>query len=426
MNDVQALEFLGQIRLSGTKLGLENVRALAERLGNPQDRLRFLHIAGTNGKGSVAAFLDSALRAGGYRVGLYTSPHLISFGERIRVDFVPMSASSMAEGLTEIRLHVEAMTAEGQAPTYFEVVVVLALWEFARREVDWVVWETGLGGRLDATNIVTPEVSLITRIGLDHTAWLGDTLAKIAAEKAGIIKPGVPVVIAPQRPEAMTVIQAKAQGVSAPFFPVKEDSIRATAAQPLGLRGEHQITNAALAKTALHLLHEHGAIELTNDQLDRGLAEAHWPGRLDLIALRPPLLVDGAHNEDAMAVTVQTWKEQFDRLEKPLVVVGFLQDKPVKEMLDQLATVAGEFHFVGVKSGRAMPVEELPGLLPQPIPHSASPSLRDAWPVIVQARQDKRPVLITGSLFLAGEALALWEGREDELGLNERLGPANP
>ncbi|MEM1060571.1 MAG: folylpolyglutamate synthase/dihydrofolate synthase family protein [Verrucomicrobiota bacterium] len=430
MNYEQALQILGQIRLRGSKLGLDHVRALARRVGNPQNRLRFLHIAGTNGKGSVAAFLESALRAGGQRVGLYTSPHLISFGERIRVNFAPMEPEAIAAGVAELQPHLEALAAEDRAPTYFEVVVVLALLEFTRREVDWVVWETGLGGRLDATNLVTPQVCVLTRIGLDHTAWLGDTLAEIAAEKAGILKPGVPAVSVPQAPAAEGVIRERAAKVGAPLHVSTPAELRAMKSMPLGLRGPHQVVNAAAAAKALGLLKESGQLELADAPLSQGLHDARWPGRFDLVATYPPLVIDGAHNAEAMGATVAAWRAEFGALPRPLVVIGCLQDKPADVLLGLLLAIAEEFLIVGVKSGRAMPPAQLAGILRASgggvVPSSRAETLAAAWPQIAEARRQGRPVLITGSLFLAGEALAIHEGRADELALNEHLGPPNP
>ena len=203
-----ALSYLGQTRRFGMKLGLDPMRELASALGNPHDRLRFIHIAGTNGKGSTAAFCESCLRAAGSRVGLYTSPHLVSVRERIQINRELISEADFGEGMEVVPRNGRK---QGRARPYFELMTALALWYFERENVDWVVWETGLGGRLDATNIVTPEVCIITNIGLDHQQYLGQTLAEIAREKAGIIKPGVPVVSALEEGEALNVIRARAQ-----------------------------------------------------------------------------------------------------------------------------------------------------------------------------------------------------------------------
>src|SRR5271155_3277631 len=200
-----ALSYLGQTRRFGMKLGLEPMRELARALGDPQESLRFIHLAGTNGKGSTAAFCESCLGASGNRVGLYTSPHLVSVRERIEIDRRLISEADFALGMETVRRAIEGM--ENPSATFFEITTALALWYFAREKVDWVVWETGLGGRLDATNIVQPEACIITNIGLDHQQYLGESLRDIAAEKAGIIKPGVPVISAVEIGEAADVIR---------------------------------------------------------------------------------------------------------------------------------------------------------------------------------------------------------------------------
>jgi dihydrofolate synthase / folylpolyglutamate synthase len=262
-----ALNYLGQARRFGMKLGLDPMRELARALGNPQDGLRFIHIAGTNGKGSTAAFCESCLRASGFRVGLYTSPHLVSVRERIQIDRQLISEDDFALGMETVRLAIEGM--EDPATTYFEITTALALWYFAREKVDWVVWETGLGGRLDATNIVTPEVCIITNIGLDHQQYLGSSLQEIAQEKAGIIKFGIPVVSAVEKGEAADVIRQRAKSEHAMLTlvhcktEIKNLGLRDGKQMAgiggqelaLGLVGPHQIFNAACAVEAMGQFH---------------------------------------------------------------------------------------------------------------------------------------------------------------------------
>src|SRR5271170_1782734 len=231
MNYPDALSYLGQTRRFGMKLGLESMRELARALGDPQESLRFIHLAGTNGKGSTAAFCESCLRASGYCVGLYTSPHLVSVRERIQIDRRPISEADFAEGMTVVRRAV--VEHKDHEATFFEMMTALALWYFAREKVDWVVWATGLGGRLDATNIVRPEVCIITNIGLDHQQYLGNTLREIAAEKAAIIKPGVPVVSAVEPGEAAEVIVGRAGAVGSALTLIERD----VEVEDLGLRG---------------------------------------------------------------------------------------------------------------------------------------------------------------------------------------------
>ena len=277
----------------GANFRLENTFRLAALADNPQKKLRFIHVAGTNGKGSTCAMLEGIYRAAGLRVGLFTSPHLVSFRERIQVNRQLISESEVTRLVEELR----AVNRENET-TLFEFATVMALKFFAEQKCDLVIWETGLGGRLDATNIVTPLASVITNIAFDHQQWLGDTLEKIAAEKAGIIKPSVPVVTATDVPEALAVIEKIAREKNAPLVKVGPASSRSLAgkmpAPPLA--GEHQKINAALAFATVELLQRQ--IPVTEENIRLGLAEVNWPGRLQLVA-RPgggKILLDGAHN----------------------------------------------------------------------------------------------------------------------------------
>src|SRR5271163_3346271 len=243
----QAIEFLYSLRLFGMKLGLENTFRLAAAIGNPHHNLRFIHVAGTNGKGSTCAMMESIYRAAGLRVGLFTSPHLVSFAERIQVGRELISHEDVARLTEEIRGVIDALNAESP-PTFFEVVTVMALKYFAEQKCDLVVWETGLGGRLDATNIVTPLASVITNVQLDHQQWLGQTIPEIAVEKAGIIKPGVPVITTAEEP-ALSVISKVASEKGAPL--IVADPLPS---REIGLSGAHQRLNAAAAVAAVRVL----------------------------------------------------------------------------------------------------------------------------------------------------------------------------
>ena len=289
-----AIQFLYGLQLFGTHFGLERTFKLSELAGNPQEKLRFIHVAGTNGKGSTCAMLESIYRAAGLRVGLFTSPHLVSFRERIQIDRRLISQDEIVRLVAEIQPLLNQFPA-GNHPTMFEVVAVMALKYFAEQKCDLVIWETGLGGRLDATNIVTPLASIITNIAFDHQQWLGDTLEKIAAEKAGIIKPGVPVVTAAGAAEALAVIEKVARETHSPLRRVEIQPISGTP-HPASLLGEHQKTNAALAVATVEMLQNQ--IPVTVEQIRDGLASVSWPGRLQLIT-RPggqKILLDGAHN----------------------------------------------------------------------------------------------------------------------------------
>lgn len=385
MNFQEALDWLNDSQFTGIKLGLENTFRLLEAIGNPHERLRFLHVAGTNGKGSVCAMLDSCLRAAGHKTGLYTSPHLVDFRERIRVDGALISQQETAEGLTRLR---QAARDWDHKPTFFELSTVLALDHFERLGCDVVVLETGMGGRLDSTNVVTPLVSVITPIAMDHMAWLGDSIAKIAAEKAGIIKPGAPVVSSPQQRDAAEVLSAKSAAVASSirFIEVPADI-------PVGLPGIHQLWNAAVAIAAI----EASGLKGPPEAIAKGLASVKWPARFQRVGDR--IIVDGAHNEHSAEALLSTWLEVFGP-QKAAIVFGALRDKEYGVMLRILEKVAGEFLFVPVRSERS----EDPGVLKA---QSLLPAREFSdLPTAIKAAMDTTlPVLVTGSLFLAGEAL---------------------
>jgi dihydrofolate synthase/folylpolyglutamate synthase len=394
VNYRDTLAWLFGTQTFGIKLGLENTQRLLAACGRPQEKLRFLHVAGTNGKGSTCAMMDSILRAAGHRTALYTSPHLVDFRERLRVDGQMIPESSVAEGLTLLR---DASEGWEQAPTFFELATVLAAWWFAREEAEFVVWETGMGGRLDATNAVTPLVSVIMPVGLDHQAWLGETIARIAAEKAGIIKPGVPVVSAPQAGEVRAVLEAKAVEVGAQVGFVSAP----WEAGPVGLAGAHQRWNAAVAIAALRA----AGVEVGEKAVRSGLATVKWPGRFQRAGAA--LVVDGAHNPSATAVLVATWREVFGNV-KARLVFGVLSDKDAAALLHVLRAIADEVWLVPVAGARGASVDELrPAAAAAGFTAVHTSTIEE---VLAGDRSDRAPVLVTGSLFLAGEVLALLEG----------------
>ncbi len=396
MNYAEAGAWLYGAQRRGIKLGLDSTRNLLERLGVDPGARRFLHVAGTNGKGSVCAILDAICRAGGRRTGLFTSPHLVTFRERIRVDGAKIGEDEAAEGLTRIRALVEESE---PPPTFFEITTALALDYFQSKEVELVVLETGLGGRFDATNVVTPAVSVLTSIEFDHQAWLGSTLAAIAGEKAGIIKPGVPAVSAPQRDEAAAVLaQAAARCGSELHFisaPIKT-------AVP-GLPGSHQKWNAALALAAL----EAGGIEVSARAIEKGISEAVWPGRFQILDRR--CILDGAHNKAAAERLALTWREIYGDA-KATVILGALKDKDIPAICAELTPIADAFIVTPVRSARSATVEELAeaiGAVNPTVSCTPAGNLSDALEI---AKRRVRRILVTGSLFLVGEAIALWEG----------------
>ncbi len=391
----QEIDWLYSTQLFGIKLGLDNVQRLFGELNLPAAGQKFIHVAGTNGKGSTCAFVHSILKTAGINSGLFTSPHLIHFGERIRDAERMITPTEIAAGITRLR---ERVSDWNPHPTFFELTLVLALEWFAQRGNPWVVLETGLGGRLDATNAITPAACVITPIGWDHMDMLGDTLAKIAAEKAGIIKPGVPVITMWQEAEALEVIQQTASERKAPLTIIETPWEGET-----GLPGSHQRWNAAMAIAALRA----AGFALNENVIARGLIDVYWPARFQKIG---PIIIDGAHNLDAARVLAQTWREQFPD-KKAEIIFGAVSGKDTAAVLRELAPIAACWHFTGFDSPRALPADTLReiwnSLGLETLPVTTHARIVDA----LEAVRYPRPTLIAGSLYLAGEALAFIENK---------------
>ena len=408
-------EWLNGAQGRGIQPGLERMVRLLEALGNPEKELRCLHVAGTNGKGSVCAFAESVLRAAGYHTGFYSSPHLVDFGERIRIAGVPASRVVIEEGLQRLKSACDGWREE-ELPTYFELVTALAFDLFARADCEVVVLETGLGGRLDATNTAPKVACAITPIALDHTEWLGTTLAAISREKAGIFRPKIPSVIATQPDEAMQEIERVAGELRVPLIRVVE------AVDPgltLGLSGSYQRFNAALAVELVRA----GGFHPSREEIAKGLATVSWPGRFQRLKNEywgGDLILDGAHNLHAVRQLVETWHEEFgDR--KCRLIFGALADKDPGAMLLLLEPIAEEVFLVPVVSPRSLDPEGLRRTLRVPcrLCGSLSEALEQAFPITGEkggnGREEKgvilnAPVLLTGSLFLVGEALSVQAG----------------
>ncbi len=381
-----AIQFLSGIQVFGQQLGLDTMRALLQRIGNPHEHLRFLHIAGTNGKGSVAAMSQSVLTAAGYRTGLYTSPHLVTFCERIQIDGQLISETDVARLVAQIK---PILPTTPRQPTLFEVVTAIALQYFREQRVDVVVWETGLGGRLDATNVVTPLVSVVTNIAYDHMQYLGDTLPKIAAEKAGIIKPGIPVVTTAQG-EALEVIRRVCVEQNAPLTIVTAGQNRTP------LIGPHQAINCAVAEAALRAT----GLKITAEQMRTGLAKTHWPGRFQIVREKPFTVLDGAHNPHGAEALAATLREQFSE-RKLTLILGVLRDKDYQQVCRILAPLAARVLCVSVTNDRSATAEEIA----QACRPAAAEVCRNLAEAFVKAA-NADVVVITGSLFLVGEATA--------------------
>ena len=394
----EAVAWLYASQLHGIKLGLENIHRLAGALGiraHGSDATTFLHVAGTNGKGSVCAMLDACCRAAGLRSGLFTSPHLITFRERIKLNGEMIPEEDVAAGLTRIRAHTAGWD---HAATFFEITTALALAWFERHEAQVMILETGMGGRLDATNLVTPSVSILTPIALDHQQWLGDTLPQIALEKAGIIKPGVPVVSAAQSEEVARVLAQVAGERNAPL----EFVTAPPTGFEIGLAGEHQAWNAALAIRALSL----SGLPIPESAVRAGLREVEWPGRFQSIADR--FVLDGAHNPEAAHRLAATWRAVHGE-KRATLILGVLRDKDVHGICEALLPVAGRILAVPVQSPRSATPQEICKAIGKLAPRQECIAVRDLPGAIRIASSMERRTLITGSLFLVGEALAYFD-----------------
>ncbi|MFT5489979.1 MAG: dihydrofolate synthase/folylpolyglutamate synthase [Limisphaerales bacterium] len=419
----EAIQFLYDLQLFGAKLGLENPRQLARLAGDPQEGLRFIHVAGTNGKGSTCAMLDRVYRAAGLRVGLFTSPHLVEFRERIRIDGQMISEAELIQKTEKIR-ELLAQFKGPSHPTFFEVVVVIALLCFADAKCDLVIWETGLGGRLDATNIVTPLASVITNVHLDHQEWLGETLEEIATEKAGIIKPGIPVVTgATDERHALTVIREIAAALSSPATCVTDAALRLPPLSrlQLALLGKHQRRNAALALATINSLQ--ATLPVSDKAVISGLQSARLAGRFQEITTDDgrTIVLDGAHNEAGVDALIVALAERFAG-KKPAFVLGMMGDKAWREMSGKLATCGERVVLTPVASHRTAKAEELAQACRAANP-SATISVAKNLPAALESVADEPLVVVTGSLHFLGEAmeaLGLSGGPEvDEKGLND-------
>lgn len=405
MTYADAMAYLHGLAMFGSRFGLETTQRLAEAAGNPQRRLRFIHVAGTNGKGSTCAMLESIYRAAGLRVGLFTSPHLVSFRERLQVNRQLISEADVARLVQEVRKDQRSGLDQSHPPTLFEFVTVMALRYFVEQRCDLVIWETGLGGRLDATNIVTPLASVITNIALDHQQWLGDTLAKIAAEKAGIIKPNVPVFTGADAPEAEAVIRSTAEQNHAPFTAVTRAlATDASAGDPLvlPLPGAHQRRNAALAVAVVEGLQQQ--LPVSRAVLRRGLETVCWAGRFQRAQIGGrEFVLDGAHNLDGVQALATALRETFPH-QRLALVLGMLADKDWELMAATLAPLGLRFATVRVSSARSLEPALLAAAL-QRVNPSAQVSAHATVAEALAAVGTEQKVIVAGSLYLIGEAL---------------------
>jgi dihydrofolate synthase / folylpolyglutamate synthase len=426
-------ELAAPTQAAAAKFDLENINILAERLGRPDRAYPSVHIAGTNGKGSSAAFLESIFRHAGFRTGLNTSPHLEKINERIRINGEEISDEAFAETLTRIQVLIEELLATGKLrahPTYFECVTAMAFEYFARERVEFAVFEVGLGGRLDATNILSPAVTIITRIDFDHENFLGHSLKEIASEKAGILKPGVPLVLAEQRPEAREVILARAKSLGCPviepaqIFRVNEKSasdghVRASVVETNSgkifelapsLPGRYQLENALNAIAAARLLKNRG-YQISDDAIVQGIANTVWPGRLEKLQSAPDVYLDGAHNPGA-ARELALFLEQNFAGRKIRLIYAALRDKAVDEVAGLLFPHAAEVIFTAPRTSRAVSAAQLAEIAGHHAARfSVIPDAERAFEHALAQAAPEDAIFITGSLYLVGQLRHYWKHR---------------
>ena len=402
----ESLDYLYGLQLFGIKLGLDNIRKLLTRLGEPQQAMRIIHIAGTNGKGSTSAALASIFQQAGISAGLYTSPHLHHFTERIRIDTRQIAAAEAVALIDELRPHAQDLEI-----TFFEFTTAMALLSFQRHQTPWAILETGMGGRLDATNVVTPELCVITPIALDHAGYLGPDLRSIAAEKAGIFKAGVPVLCAPQEAAVEELLRQRAAVLGCPFFmlgqdyqvTVADDSSLTLVGPGLELRevrprlpGIHQFNNLALAAAAVAVLADQLG-KLAASTIRAGLEHVCWPGRLEWLAER--ILLDGAHNQAGVEVLTAYLQQQ--QLRGLHLVFGCKADKQAEQMLARLLPFVARIYLTrppdvaAVDPEKLMQQAEESGIVADQYPTPAE-ALSAAW----QQRRPEDTILVAGSLFL--------------------------
>ncbi|MCG2751304.1 MAG: bifunctional folylpolyglutamate synthase/dihydrofolate synthase [Desulfobacteraceae bacterium] len=406
-------EMFGLARF-GIVLGLDTIRKILSEIGNPQEGYSCIHIAGTNGKGSIASSLSTILLMAGYKVGLYTSPHLVRFNERICINNIPISDEEVVESYLEVK---NADTGPRKA-TFFEITTAMALLKFKKSKVDWAIIETGMGGKLDATNVLFPKVSIISNISLEHQDYLGKTIAKISGEKAGIIKPKVPVVTGVKQKSAVAILEKVAKENHAPLYRLGEAfHIRRNRNQTFNyngldqkaehlktsLAGKHQADNAALVLAACEVLSREG-VRIPFETIRNGIENNQWPGRLEVVSRNPLVILDGAHNL-AAAKLLGRYLSELPGHPDLTLVIGILDDKPYEAMLRELLPVCKKVILTSPKIDRALPVEKLFAVAEKL--HGKIEMIKDVEEAVFHAMDQAtagEAVCIAGSLYVVGEA----------------------
>ena len=420
------LKTLYSLRRYGIILGLDIIGNILKGVGNPQNSFNTIHVAGTNGKGSIASALSTILHKAGYKVGLYTSPHLVRFNERICVDTHPVSDENVVAAYKAVK----RVNCGSREPTFFEFATAMAFYEFGRHNVEWAVVETGMGGRLDATNIITPALTIITNISLEHKLYLGNTISEITREKGGIIKKGTPVVTGVTQKNAISVLTSIAKSQSAPFYRFRDDfRIRRNRNTTFnyfgidhvwrhvqtGLIGKHQLSNAALVLAACELLIKNN-LDLTLKNIKDGLQQNRWPGRLEVVSSSPLILLDGAHNFIAARHLARYLSENLSDRDITLLI-GILDDKPYKAILKDLLPLCRKVILTRPKIDRAIAPEKLFPVAQKLISDiHVIPDVDKAITYAIENASPEDAICIAGSLYVVGEAKEFFEKRPDMLG----------
>ena len=421
MTPEEALTYIHSVCWKGSIPGLGRTQELLQKMGNPQNQLQFVHIAGTNGKGSTAAMTASILRKAGYRTGLYTSPYIFRFHERMQVDGQCISDEELAEITEFVKPLAESME---DHPTEFELVTCIAMEYFKRHHCDVVSLEVGMGGELDSTNVIqSPLVAVLTNIGLDHTEFLGDTLEKICETKSKIIKPGTIAVTYREKPSVEAVIDARCKEVGAKWMPADFDSIHLISASLEGqvfdwgpylgihlpLLGKHQLYNAAVVLTIVKALRERG-LTISDEAMREGIASVSWPGRFELVARNPLFIVDGGHNPQCIEALVNNVRDYLGG-KRLTILTGVLADKDYGDMYQDMAQYAAEFVTVTPPNPRALPAQELKVYLERfGKPVTACDTVAEGVALAKKLAGSDGVVLAYGSLYMVGDIEAAARG----------------
>lgn len=422
MNYNEALQFIHESHKFGMRLGLDNIKKLLELLGDPQNNLKIIHVAGTNGKGSTCSFISSILKESGYKVGLYTSPFLETFTERIRVNGENIREEEVGKIVSLIKEKIEIMVSEGYSyPTEFEIVTAMAFYYYNQEKVDFVALEVGLGGRYDATNVIDkPVVSAITSISLDHTGILGDTLAKIAFEKGGIIKENCPTIVYPQQEEASEVIknicaEKKSKYIECDFknIEIKSSNINSQIYNcningkelrdlEIKLIGDHQIKNSIVALNVIEYLNDIKITNISEENIRKGLLETKWPGRIEKISENPMFIIDGAHNEEGAKSLANSIDKYFENKNK-ILVIGMLEDKDIDSVLDLLIPKFNNVITTTPDNPRAIDANKLKEKIERyNIEVTCKPNIKEAVDYALEISNKDDVIISAGSLYMIG------------------------